>query len=146
MATDPSAEKQYEVGEELVTECKRCDSDMYHVVVALKEDVVHRVMCKGCNHTHVIRKKKKAAAKKSTASGDAPKKRTVTRRKKDWGTLTSDITDEELIDYNMEADFTEAKGMRHKKFGVGAISIVLSDTQIEVVFQDAIKILVHNYE
>ncbi|KAA3610659.1 MAG: hypothetical protein DWQ05_21825 [Calditrichaeota bacterium] len=137
-----ATEKIYAIGDEIFTECGKCKSEMHHIVTTMKDDKVKKVMCKGCNSTHVFRVKKKKAVKAGAA--DKPK---VKRRssKKDWGKLTADMQDDEFIDYNMSLDFTQQRGIKHHKFGNGVIIKVLATTQLEVVFQDSIKILVQNY-
>ena len=63
----------------------------------------------------------------------------------DWDTLLESFEEEQFVDYEITGDFTQAAALRHKTFGDGVIVKVLSETQLEVRFQDAIKILVHNY-
>ncbi len=136
-------EKVYEIGDEVFTKCGKCKSEMYHVITAMTDGVIKKVMCKGCNSTHVYRPAKKEAAKK-TATAAKPKRATRSR-KLDWNALSAEIEDDELKEYNMTEDFSAIRGIRHQTFGVGVITKVLSDTQIEVLFQDSKRVLVHNY-
>lgn len=141
--------QKIEVGEEIFTECKKCKAEMYHVITAVKDGVIKKVMCKGCNSTHLYKDKSAKAKKKASAKDGAEKKVRKTRRrirKFDWDALSSDITEDELIDYQLGIDLTEARGIRHKSFGIGVITKVLSEKQVEVLFKDEMKILVHNYE
>ncbi len=139
--------KTPEVGDEIFTTCGKCKSEMYHVVTSVENDVIKKVMCKGCNSTHAYKapKAKKKTAK-SKAADDKPKKITRRRTKTmDWDTLLESFEEEQFVDYEITGDFTQAAALRHKTFGDGVIVKVLSETQLEVRFQDAIKILVHNY-
>ena len=83
-------------------------------------------------------------AKQTSKASEAPKKRR--RKSQDWNVLTAELPEEDIIEYNMTEDFTEAKGIQHKRFGLGVIYKVLSDEQIQVIFEDSTKVLVHNFE
>lgn len=135
----------YEVGDEIVTECSKCKSETYHVITKMDGDVIKKVMCKGCNTTHVYRDKSVAASKPKAkkANGKAPSRRR--RRTKDWESLQADIDESQIVDYQLDRDFSDKVAIRHKQFGIGYIHKVLSPNQIEVVFRDGVKILVHNY-
>ncbi len=137
-----ATKKTYAIGDEVFTECGKCKSEMHHIVTTMKDDEIIKVMCKGCNSTHVYRDKRKKAAKKAVS--DKPK---VKRRssKKDWHKLTAEMQDDEFIDYNMSEDYSQLRGIRHKKFGNGVIIKILATTQMEVVFEDSIKVLMQNY-
>ena len=142
--------KKPEIGDEIMTDCRKCKSEMHHVVTAIKDGVVKKVMCKGCNTTHVYKDKnakpkKKAAAKKEVDGETKVKKPRRRIRKYDWDALSVEIEEEELIDYKLDIDLTEARGVRHNNFGIGVITKVLSHNQIEVLFKEEVKILVHNY-
>ncbi|MFQ5710031.1 MAG: hypothetical protein ACE5HO_21460 [bacterium] len=145
----PKQKKVPEVGQEIETICTKCKTEMIHVITTIKDDVIKKVMCKGCLTTHVYKEEKVEAAKKGPgrppSTGDAPKKR-VRRRKKDWTTLMADVEEGDLTDYDIHSDFAEYQAIRHKHFGVGVITKVLTDNKIEVVFQDKITILAQNWE
>ena len=136
--------KTYAVGDEIFTECGKCKSEMYHIITTMVEDEIKKVMCKGCNTTHVYRDKSKKKAK--VAKTKTTKTRTRRVGRKDWGKLTADMPEDEFVDYDMRLDFSDNKGIRHKKFGNGVITKILADTQIEVVFEDSTKVLVQNYD
>jgi len=105
--------------------------------------VIKKVMCKGCNGTHVYKKPKavKEKKEKKVAKPRAPRR----SRKYDWTILSAEVDQADLVEYKLSDDFSETKAISHKSFGLGIITKVISDTQIEVVFEEAKKILVHNY-
>ncbi len=134
-----------EVGSELTTKCTKCKEETYHVVTKIADGLIKKVMCKACNHTHVykgpqpnVEDKPEAAAEKK-----APVRRG--RRKKDWQTLKENLDGEEIVEYQIDQDYSETVAIHHKQFGVGIIHKVLSDQHIEVIFQEGTKVLVHNY-
>ena len=68
--------KTLAVGDEVFTECGKCKSEMYHVITAMSGDKIRKVMCKGCNTTHLYKDKAEKAKKKSAA-----KKKAVAKKK-----------------------------------------------------------------
>ncbi|MDQ7065056.1 MAG: hypothetical protein Q9P90_12530 [candidate division KSB1 bacterium] len=141
--------KTYDVGDEIFTYCGRCKSDMYHVITKVASGQIKKVMCKGCNYDHTY--KEPAGVKEQTATKAVAEKPAKTaskrgRKKKDWESLQSDLNEEEIVEYAIDRDFSEARAIRHKKFGVGIVHKVLSNEHIEVIFKDGTRVLVHNYQ
>ena len=85
------------VGEEVLTECGKCKSEMHHVITAVKDDKIAKVMCKGCDSEHKYKAPKatkaKGKSKAKAADSDEPKapKKISPRRKRtvDWDTRLS---------------------------------------------------------
>lgn len=142
--------KSYQIGNEILYHCTKCKADMAHVVTALKDDLIKKVMCKGCNTTRVYKEKSHVqeaaeAAPKSFRAMNEPRKKLRRSRKKDWNALIADLQDDELVDYDLSQDFTYITAIRHKRFGVGVISKIISEQQMEVIFKEGTKVLVQNY-
>ncbi len=147
----PKAAKKIEVGKEIEAHCKKCKADTVHVITAIKDDVVKKVMCSPCKATHVYKapvgdeaeapKRKRGRPKKADG---APKIRR--RRKADWGTLMGKIDESLAVDYKMTADYGEIESINHKKFGVGIITKILAEDKIQVVFEENTKILAQNWQ
>lgn len=142
--------KLAEVGDEIFTLCGKCKAEMYHVVTAVdKGGVIKKVMCKGCNTTHVYKADKAGATKRKKAVVPKEKKMKTRRRrirKYDWEALSAEVSEDELVDYDFSMDLTEVRAIRHRTFGIGVITKVLSHNQIEVLFKDETRILMHNYD
>lgn len=137
-----SAKKTYEIGDEVLTHCNKCKSEMHHVITALSETdgSIRKVMCKGCETTHVYKDPK------AKAPAARPRLNRVRTRKQNWNQLVEKVDEGELVDYDMMADYSDIAAINHTKFGVGIIRKVVSDKQIEVIFKDGSKILVQNYK
>ena len=88
--------------------------------------------------------KDKTVKDESEAVEKAPVKRR--RRKTDWVSLIEKVNEEEVVDYDIKADFSQIEAIRHKTFGVGVILKVLDDRKIEVVFEDNKKVLAQNWD
>lgn len=144
------AAKKIEVGKEVETYCNKCKSDMVHVITTIKDDVIKKVMCKGCNGTHVYKPaepkeapKRKRGRPKKTEDGKPKVRR---RRKADWSTLITKIDEDSVVDYNLTDDYSEIEAINHKKFGVGVITKILDENKIQVVFEGDTKVLAQNWE
>ncbi len=137
-----AAKTLHVVGDEIEARCNKCKLDTVHVITAIDGVKIKKVMCKICLAYH--------AYKPAEGSGEDTKKEPATkrprrgRRKKDWATLVADIDDNSLPKYRITEDYSTSPGVRHPKFGIGVITNVF-DNKIEVVFQDGIKNLVHNW-
>lgn len=140
-----------EVGQELETYCPKCKTEMVHRITVIKEGKIRKVICNGCSTEHAYKqlyeideedgeKRKPGRPRKAE-----PVKGKRGPRKKDWTSLIAKVEKAQIVDYDIKKDFTEAPAIRHKKFGVGVITKVLADNKIEVVFQDATKILAQNW-
>ncbi|RMD99606.1 MAG: hypothetical protein D6814_05265 [Calditrichaeota bacterium] len=137
--------KAYKIGDEIFTYCTKCKTDMYHVITAMKDDVIKKVMCKGCNTTHVF-KQESVKADNPKPKPEKPKKTIRRRRKKDWESLQADISEDDIRDYQLDQDYSQTVAIRHSRFGIGVIYKVLSNQQIEVIFKEGTKILVQNFK
>ncbi|RMD94547.1 MAG: hypothetical protein D6813_02050 [Calditrichaeota bacterium] len=128
-----------EVGQELLAFCKKCKADMVHVVTVVKGGAIKKVMCKGCFNTHTYQAPSKSLSKKRART------KTSSRKSQSWTTLMGDIEENEVVEYDFSKDLSNVKAIRHKQFGVGVITKVISSNKIEVLFHDEKKILVHNW-
>jgi hypothetical protein len=138
------------VGKDVEAYCGKCKSDTWHVVTVIKNGKVNKVICKICNATHAFKSPNKDALLKTAAT---TRRRTTTgtkrisgRGKKDWGTLVGLIEDKQVADYAISGEFSSSPAIRHKSFGVGVITKVLTKNKIEVLFQEGTKLLAQNLE
>ena len=146
--------KSYQVGDEILYHCTKCKADMPHVITAVGDDgTIKKVMCKGCNTTRVYKAKSHVQSEEATPEPapaarptNEPRKKLRRSRKKDWNALIADLQDDDLVDYDLSQDFTYITAIRHEQFGVGVISKIISDKQMEVIFKEGTKVLVQNYK
>ena len=143
MAVKPT----HEIGKEVEAYCSKCKYKMVHIVTTVVDNEIKKVMCKGCNNTHVYRPEKPAKRPVAKKSGNSTSTLTTIRRprKRDWASLRTKINESQIIDYNIKKDFTDAQSVHHKKFGVGIITKILSDKKIEVIFENGTKVLAQNW-
>ncbi|MGH7601006.1 MAG: hypothetical protein ACREOI_32000 [bacterium] len=136
------------IGKDIEAYCGKCKNDTWHTVTTVKNGKITKVMCKTCIGYHAY--KAPQGAEKIKVAAATPKRRTSTprgsRAKKDWGTLVGQIEDQQVADYALSGEFSKSPAIRHKSFGVGVITKVLTKNKIEVLFQDGTKILAQNFE
>lgn len=133
-----------EIGKDVRAICTKCKAETVHVITKIVAGQIKKVFCKACNSTHMYKTPetiKKAAAKKPTRTGS-----TGIRRSRNWSTLISAVSEEQIVDYSIREDYTKVEAIRHKDFGVGVVIKVFDDNKIEVVFEQESKVLVHNWQ
>jgi ribosomal protein L44E len=138
------------IGKDIEAYCGKCKIDTWHTVTAVKNGKMTKVMCKTCMAYHAYKapegaeKVKVATATSRRRTSTTP--RTPRTKKKDWGTLVGQIEDQQVADYALSGEFSKSPAIRHKNFGVGVITKVLTKNKIEVLFQEGTKILAQNFE
>lgn len=125
-------------------DCKKCGVERFFIVVAHTSPTSAKVKCEVCG----AQKTYKLPSAKKTASG-APKKPRVTKaaaakasQNEEYDKLTAASSGDAQA-YNMKNAFTLQQKLNHPKFGVGFVRAVMPE-KIEVLFQDEIRLLVHN--
>ena len=133
------------VATKIYTQCKKCDAERYHVVLAHTTSTSAKVECEICKAKKTY---KLAAPKvKRAVTGAAAARRAQSAEAKksahrtEYETLLSQTKDSGS--YNIRGAFTLNYKLQHPKFGTGVVKSVLPD-KIEVVFEDEIRMLVHN--
>lgn len=122
------------VAQKVYIECKKCNAERYHVVLAHKTATSAKVECEVCKKksTYSIAKKVKKPAKKRSAVVSGAK----------WTELIEKAKGNP-VPYTMKGKFGIDTAIQHPKFGLGVI-IQSQPGQIEVVFEVGTKNLIHN--
>ncbi len=133
------------VASRVFTSCKKCAADRYQIVLAHTNATTAKVECEVC-HSKKSFKLPSTKVKKVTGAAATKKAQAAENRKnahsKEFGDLVASAQGGEQS-YNMKAKFAMNDKIKHHKFGVGVIRMSLQD-KIEVVFEDEIRVLVHN--
>lgn len=142
------------IGQEIEAFCRKCKSDTLHVITALNQDKIEKVMCKQCLGYHQYRRPATAAdlpapqkIKKTPApiiqheTADKPVRRA---RRDKWTRLLDGMDFGMAIEYDMNQVYALETPIHHKIFGFGVVKNVINEQKIEVLFQDGEKILVQN--
>ncbi len=138
------------VAQEIEAYCGKCKNDTLHVITAVDDDKIEKVMCKVCMSYHKYKQPQSASAKpaakktqKKTATATKPKRRT---RRDKWTRLLDNTDSDAAIEYKMDKDYELATAIHHKNFGLGVVKNIIDSRKIEVLFHDGAKILVQNMQ
>lgn len=132
------------VAKSFYTLCKKCDTDRYHTVLAHPTSTTAKIKCEVCAKTSTWKVPSTAAAKKraaTEAAGRSPRARNSHREQ--WQTLCGTEAKADEQAYNLKKKFEVNTILNHPKFGRGFIKSTQID-KIEVVFEDEVKMLMHN--
>lgn len=133
------------VAKKVYTNCKKCDCDRYHVVVAHTSANTARLECEVCKSKSSLKIEETRRLKTA-----APKKKITTKSKSKaaanaslkWNDLRERAS-EKPTPYTMKSAFEVGASVEHPKFGLGFV-ILATGQAIQVVFEDGERALVHN--
>ena len=153
------------VAKSVYTNCKKCEAERYHTVIAHVSATSAKVKCEicGAKKTFKLEKpEKKSAAKsekkaekksgktsviggteKKTKRGIAAAEARKTAHTEEYNNLLATQSSEDVSAYNMKATFVVNSLVKHPKFGVGYVKVALPQ-KIEVIFEDEVRSLVHS--
>ncbi len=146
-----------DVGSEVESMCTKCKLVTVHVVSAIKNDKITKVMCKSCLSSHRYRPvddetkaeiTKKAKERKLVAQ-KAARKRAATSAARKWENLLSKVQDEEQeqdpTEYSIQQTYETNQIIKHAKFGKGVVVKIIDDKKVDIVFEDGIRTMAQNY-
>jgi hypothetical protein len=144
------------VGELIDAYCLRCKLTLSHVVLFEVGGTIQKVKCRTCGAEHKYR-----GLKPGSSSGATPLNRTRARQGasaspsspsgrgkptlKEWTQKMEDLKDEGGVrTYSLHGSFSRGDVIRHPTFGIGFVEKVLSETRMDVIFQDALRRMAMN--
>jgi hypothetical protein len=131
-----------EVGSDVEAYCPKCKADTTHVVISKYEEEIRRVQCNPCGDVHSYRKPR------GETEDDVPEpvsaRKRASMKKLNWDEFFAKKSQNDAKPYEFRERYKDNLIVRHPKFGVGFVSEVVSDSKVEITFQDARRILVHN--
>jgi hypothetical protein len=142
------SKKKLEPGTEIEAFCSKCKGPSIHVIEAVKNNTISRVMCKSCLSSHKFKpveetptkKKNASTAKKTPKVKKAPK----TKEERKWARLMAKADDNNPTDYEMSGSYSELDVINHSSFGMGVVIKVIQENKVSVAFQDGVKTLIQN--
>lgn len=136
------------VAKSFFTFCKKCDGDRYHVVLAHTSATSAKIECEICKSkkTYTLPKAQTRTGKPLTGAAAKKREATMSSRKSshrnEYDMLMSNQS-ANVSSYNMKQKFEKNTKLEHPKFGMGFIKEAQNE-KIEVVFEDAVRSLIHN--
>lgn len=132
------------VAKSFYTFCKKCETDRYQTVLTHPTSTSAKIKCEVCAKTSTWKLPTTAAEKKRKASANAGKSpRARSSHREQWELLLSSNATAAEEDYNLKKKFEPNTLLKHPKFGRGFVRATQPD-KIEVVFEDEVKMLMHN--
>lgn len=142
--TDKTTDTLAPVGKTVYTECKKCATERYHVVLAHKTATSAKVKCEVCGAQKTYTLPKAQSRKSPSTRKKAPSEAAVRdAHSKEYEKLMEEHNANPTQSYNMRLKFELFTKVNHPKFGLGLIRAVQQD-KIEVIFPDEVRNLVHN--
>jgi hypothetical protein len=132
-----------EAGKEVAAFCSKCKDTTVHVVEVIKDEKIHRVMCKACMSSHRFRTAAQAETAKTVrkAVKKAPPK---SAQEKKWERFLAKTDPENPVEYTMQKSYQVLNVIQHHTFGKGVVREVIGRNKMSVVFQDRERVLVQN--
>jgi hypothetical protein len=148
-----------DVGSEVESMCTKCKLVTVHVVSAIKDDKITKVMCKSCLSSHRYRpvdEETKAeivqkAQERKLVAQKAARKRAATSAARKWENLLTKVQDEEQeqeqdpTEYSIQQTYETNQIINHTKFGKGVVVKIIDDKKVDIVFEDGIRTMAQNY-
>ncbi len=138
-------------GQEILAYCGKCKLDLMHNIIAHKEGnsgPVAKCQCRTCNAIHGFRAAKGSAGtvKARTAAAKRAPRQKVEQVpcNVEWKRQLEEAANKPEMPYSISASFGQGDILNHPKFGVGVVQQLKDSTKVEVLFQDDVKVLVHN--
>ena len=130
-----------QVGENIVAYCTKCKKNLDHVIVALVEEKVKKVLCNTCKKEHVYKSPKgdKAPAKKKNAVKAKKKKVSPVE---EWEMAMEQAKDATVKTYAQDGSFGEGEKVDHSTFGQGLVVKLISPNKMEVIFEEGAKFMI----
>jgi len=136
-------------GIEIDAYCTRCRMDLTHRIIAVVGNKPVKVECRTCYGTHNYRAPKSSAVPtdktaKATGASSAPRASKPKKSDPEEHITIAPPPGARIHSYRMTEKFAKDQWVTHKVFGTGVVTTVLSDDKIEVHFDGASRVLVHN--
>ena len=144
------------VGKIIDAFCPRCKLMLAHVVLSEMTGTVSRVECKTCGAQHLYRRRaaerktgeKKTPAKPAWRSGvPSSERKPVGDTVMLWESKYQARNPETPIRaYDIHDAYVSREVIRHSVFGIGFVERVVSETRMQVLFKDAVKLMAMNMQ
>lgn len=144
------------VGELIDAYCLRCKLTLSHVVLFEMGGVIQKVKCRTCGAEHKYRGPKpemkpgaarlrgvKVGRRVSASPSAKSEQRKPTLQ--EWTRKCEKIKDEgDIRAYDFQKSFQAGDVIRHPTFGIGFVERLLSETRMDVLFEDALRRMAMN--
>ncbi|MFN2366000.1 MAG: hypothetical protein ABR523_05995 [Desulfurivibrionaceae bacterium] len=140
-----STAKKFEAGDEINSRCLKCKDVTNHVIIAMVEEKVAKVICNVCKGRHNYRPEKPektAGAKKKAPRGAASAEAKAAKTEARYVELLAKRDPAKAVAYAMTGIFKRDDLLDHPVFGLGLITKTIRPDKIEVEFRMGSKLLI----
>ena len=134
------------IGQEIEAYCGKCKDETVHLITAVQDTHIDKVMCKICMSYHKFRAGTavSAATRKPKSISKPTKGNSMKTRRTKTAKLLEAADVESAVSYKMSSTYEVDEAINHKKFGLGIVKDVVDDQKINVLFEDGERLLVQN--
>jgi hypothetical protein len=141
--------KDFTAGDDVDSRCLKCKAVTNHTIIAMQDEQIAKVQCNTCGGRHNYRPVKpvaKKAVRRSAGKLTPAKARArVSKEEKQaeyFEKVMAGQDQAKALPYAMSSDYNDNDLINHPTFGLGVVTRKISPTRIEVVFREALKVLV----
>jgi len=144
------------VGELIDAYCLRCKLTLSHVVLYESGGTINKVKCRTCGAEHKYRgpkpeiksgaeRLKRTKAGQRTSGSPSAQSGRGNPTLREWTRKFESIRDEgDIKTYSLQESFQSGDVIRHPTFGVGFVERVISETRMDVLFEDTLRRMAMN--
>lgn len=142
------------VGKIIDAYCTRCKLMLAHVVLSEMNGTVSRVECKTCGAQHLYRRgsterktgeKRKPTVPSWRSGASSTGRKLVGDTAMLWESKYQALDPETPIRaYDIHEEYVSPDVIRHPVFGIGFVERVVSETRMNVLFKDGVKLMAMN--
>jgi len=141
---------KFEIGNEIEGYCGKCKTDTFHIITAVDDNKIEKVMCKVCMSYHKYKSSLDSSVEPIIKKAKAPKKpvnKVEKRARRDkWTRILEDLDSNTAIEYAMDKEYELETAIHHSIFGLGVVKNIIDSRKIGVLFHDGEKVLVQNLQ
>jgi hypothetical protein len=143
------------IGENIDAYCLKCKLALAHVIMSKVGNKVSKVKCNTCGAEHKYRAEK-PVPKKSAVDRPPTLKEGIARRAAaakvqannapmQWDLRNRSMDRSASVkDYSIHSQYRPRDVVNHPKFGLGFVERIVSDKSMDVLFNDAVKLMAMN--
>jgi len=144
------------VGDLIDAYCLRCRLTLSHVILYEVGGSIDKVKCRTCGAEHKYRGTKpesqrgacllkRAGGRRGTSASPSSKAEKANPVLREWTQKLEDLKDEGGVQtYSISGSYSPGVAIRHPSFGIGFVEKVISETRMDVLFQDALRRMAMN--
>lgn len=125
-----------DVGTEIISLCTKCKVETEHTIASKVGEKIGKVRCKACGSTHRYLKAGSALPVPST------RKSSRLSPEETWNRCMQNVSAKKKTVYTLSGTYKLNDLIDHRHFGLGVVTLLLSNDKIQATFKEGEKKLV----